>query len=1008
MPDHEAQKTGVKGLQARKHGMKKNFLYAALILLPILAEAEYINLHIKPAGSFSRGEAEVQVTVKNKGTAPAANVTIKATLGQTEVKTDTYRRLGVQETISTNLSLGKPPSPPGNHIVILKAVYEDSGGYSFSSVQLFPLLTADLNISQMNSRLQAKLNSISMTDKGLLHLSLRARKNFSGTVRFITSDELELTPEKTRVSVAAGETSDVLLELANKSAVPDSTYPVYAIIESVVNGRHISITTPGMVTIQEARGRLSKWQISSLVSALLMLGALVVLQFKVRLPLSKKQRHLLNGTYQITKRLAPAFLLLVIVVFLLCHLRPDLLFLDTTTAGGDTPAHNYLASHLKESLLSQMRIVSWSNDWWCGFPVFQFYFFLPYLAMVALDLVLPFNIAFKLVTVIGILALPVSVYGACRLARFPRITGILAATAMLPVLFDHTHTMWGLNIYSTLSGMIANSFSFPLMVLFTALIYRDAENGRFRISTALIYSAVIASHFFTSVVGTLAVAVIPFLFLKTHFKKALQVVISEGLTGAGIMAWWLVPLVAKKEFAVDFGANWPVEPMEHLPPRLVLIFLALLAAAGIGLAIWKGFRYIAVIAWMLVSSLILFLWGFHNLSPVFVNVRLWPFMIFSGAFLSSVGLSLLLARLKFPLLGGGAVLLLVLAFGIDKPNDVSGWAEYNYEGLEKKEYWHVIKNLALPLDGTPGRLANDLHDQNNLLGSSRIFECVPHLVDKPVLEGGIVNSAFGSMFSYYVQGETSRSTAGYPPIVKPTTFNFTNATRHLELLNVKHFIARWDGTRKALGSMQQWQHIDSDSNWDLYELTSHDGDYVVIPERFPVAIIIDPDREKAEKEAVLEWLYNIDLVSQPFALLDNEEDTDSFRSGIRQEKFRTLAETNAAALAAMGQKISTGGTVSNIKITDRTISFTTSATGLPHIIKTTYYPNWKVKGAPKIHMVTPGFMLVYPEKNHVELHYGYTRTDNIGRIVSLLFFVCAIVITVRKRRIYGISQNNYS
>ena len=41
------------------------------------------------------------------------------------------------------------------------------------------------------------------------------------------------------------------------------------------------------------------------------------------------------------------------------------------------------------------------------------------------------------------------------------------------------------------------------------------------------------------------------------------------------------------------------------------------------------------------------------------------------------------------------------------------------------------------------------------------------LAGKPVLEGGLVNSALGSMYAYTIQGETSRTCAGFPPIVTP-------------------------------------------------------------------------------------------------------------------------------------------------------------------------------------------------------------------------------------------------
>ncbi|MFW6152318.1 MAG: hypothetical protein ACOC6C_05025, partial [Verrucomicrobiota bacterium] len=200
--------------------MKKIFLFAALSILPCLSAAEYINLKINPATYFTKGKARVRFTIQNNGTAPASTVAVKATLGKTEAQTLMWQRIGVNETVSTNLNLGKPPSPPGIYTVVLKAVYKDSGGHSFSSLDVFPLVTADLNISQMESELDASLNSTSITDQGVLQFSLQTGKSFSGTVRFVAPDELQCSPRKTEIKLAEGAKKSVLVQVENKNALP--------------------------------------------------------------------------------------------------------------------------------------------------------------------------------------------------------------------------------------------------------------------------------------------------------------------------------------------------------------------------------------------------------------------------------------------------------------------------------------------------------------------------------------------------------------------------------------------------------------------------------------------------------------------------------------------------------------------------------------------------------------------------------------------------------------------
>jgi len=97
------------------------------------------------------------------------------------------------------------------------------------------------------------------------------------------------------------------------------------------------------------------------------------------------------------------------VVFTFVHLQPGLLFTDNTPAGGDMGAHVWGPAFLRDHLLPEGRLTGWTPDWYAGFPAYHFYMVVPSLAIVALDLVLPYGIAFKLITVSGLLALPVAV-----------------------------------------------------------------------------------------------------------------------------------------------------------------------------------------------------------------------------------------------------------------------------------------------------------------------------------------------------------------------------------------------------------------------------------------------------------------------------------------------------------------------------------------------------------------------------------------------------------------------
>jgi hypothetical protein len=99
---------------------------------------------------------------------------------------------------------------------------------------------------------------------------------------------------------------------------------------------------------------------------------------------------------------------------------------------------------------------------------------------------LPYGVAFKLVTVLGVVSLPVCAYVFGRLAgtRFP--TPAMFSVATLPFLFYRGFTIYGGNIPSTLAGEFAFSISLSLGLLYLGVVFRGLETGRYRALAALL------------------------------------------------------------------------------------------------------------------------------------------------------------------------------------------------------------------------------------------------------------------------------------------------------------------------------------------------------------------------------------------------------------------------------------------------------------------------------------------------------------------------------------------
>ena len=71
-------------------------------------------------------------------------------------------------------------------------------------------------------------------------------------------------------------------------------------------------------------------------------------------------------------------------------------------------------------------------------------------------------------------------------------------------------------------------------------------------------------------------------------------------------------------------------------------------------------------------------------------------------------------------------------------------------------------------------------------------------------------------------------------------------------------------------------------------------------------------------------------------------------------------------------------------VADDEIKIKTDCIGKPVLIKVSYFPNWQVEGADRIYLVSPSFMMVFPEQEDVRLYYGYTSSDYLGIALSII------------------------
>ncbi|HEX9530578.1 MAG TPA: 6-pyruvoyl-tetrahydropterin synthase-related protein, partial [Acidimicrobiales bacterium] len=300
--------------------------------------------------------------------------------------------------------------------------------------------------------------------------------------------------------------------------------------------------------------------------------------------------------------LAAAIVILGVAGITLWQLHPSLVFLDTTPAGGDTGAHVLVPAFLRDHLLPHGRLTGWSPSWYDGFPALTFYFPLPSLIIVAFNLVLPYGVAFKLVTVLGLLTLPLAAYAFGRMMDMRDPGPACLAAATLPFLFDRTFTIYGGNVASTLAGEFAFSISLSLALVFLGVVAKGQRSGRHRALAAVLLAVTALCHVIPTFFALAGWAV---LTLMRPARRTLWWTASTGVVGGALVGFWAVPFLARLAYTNDMG--WEKITTYHktlLPASLdwlvalalvgVVASVALRRRTGIFLSVmavlsWAGF-----------------------------------------------------------------------------------------------------------------------------------------------------------------------------------------------------------------------------------------------------------------------------------------------------------------------------------------------------------------------------------------------------------------------------------
>ena len=772
-----------------------------------------------------------------------------------------------------------------------------------------------------------------------------------------------------------------------------------------------------------------------------------------------------------------------VIVVVVWAMDPSLLLANTTTTGGDTGAHVALAQYLKSNLLPHLHVTGWDPGAYDGFPLNTFYFPLPDALAAAAGYVIPFDVAFKLMTILGSVTLPVAAWAFGRLAGLERPRPAVLALATLPFLFDQSFTIYGGNLYSTLAGEYAFSLGLSVALVFLGVAIRGMRTGGMRVPGALLIAACVLCHVVTALFALVGALLV--LLLAGPTRRRVWWMVSSMGTGLLLVSWWALPFVAEQSFSTSMGWLNVRTFAKLLAPGGNQWALGL-AAAGLAIVLWRrdraglllsilgGLSAIAVVVdpqGKLYNTRFLPLWwlcaylmaGLAVCEAGVLVARLWRALRLR--FLEGVGLVSLVPALlgasplavtgyedadknsdtdadadekdaedhenvddqksirrlngferthhlppwapgavAVPLLSMVAALAVVvpdLAVSPSSPfslgpvhvrhSNVSDWAQWNYSGYERKSGWTELQSgIVATLDRIDRRYGcgRAMWEYNSSLNR---FGTPESLMDLPMWTGGCIDSMEGLLFEssattpYHFLNQAELSAAPSDAMVGLPygPVNVPLGVQHLQLLGVKYFLASSpsvqaqasaDPSLSLIATSGPWHT----TTWKFYLV--HDSSLVSSLKDRPEVLVGSGAGHGSWLSVAERWyvdpaLWNTELVA-----------------GGPASWVRT---SGALSVTEQGRPLPPVR-ISRVRTSSGEISFHVDRTGVPVLVRTSYFPAWHATGAAGPWRAEPNLMVVVPTSHDVDLRYGSTVSGRVGELLLVVGLI-AVVVILRRR-----------
>jgi hypothetical protein len=753
------------------------------------------------------------------------------------------------------------------------------------------------------------------------------------------------------------------------------------------------------------------------------------------------------------------------VMLNLVHLNPisgdNLVFKDSTPTGGDMGAHVWGPAYLRDHLLPSWRFNGWSMDWYAGMPTYRFYMVLPALAIVLLNGVgvfglhvgLSYGVAMKLVSVLGLISLPVCCWAFGRLADFRYPMPELFAFGGLCFALDESFSIYGGNLKSTMAGEFSFSIALSIAILALGVFAAGLRTGKYRVWAAVLIAAASLSHGIV-MIGFMIPAAVVFALVWID-RSRLVYTLTVGVTALLLTMWWVGPFVLNHAFMTDmkytgepanasFDSWWDMyfpltAPLDVLITTLAVIGLifcvvrrhlngAALGVTGILLVVyvWRAKDSLPVLGLLwnprllpflyLVRYLMMMIGAFELLALCWNLARdrrareqptVWPATLFAGVISLVVAIVLGWMYQVLPFDGtkvmkeGEAARYSWGPFVASKDNTkavAAGWSNYNFQGYEGRgsyytEYHQVITTMQRIGDDPElgcGRASWENNENNGQYGTTMSLMLLPFWTDGCIgsMEGLFFEASGTTPYHFLTTAAMSKQSSNPVRELRYVNNDASVGVRHLRDLGVRYVMVRTNEAKADAAGSPDLSLIASSYPWDIYLVK---GSNVVEPLTVQPVVVNHRGGDQRERNLELgtSWFQHPD----EWAAMPADGGPDAWQRidvavDTNRRETNNDGEKNKVDIVQPVEPITSvllpAATVSALSIEEQSLSFDVDRPGVPVLVKVSYFPNWKAKGAQGPYRIGPNMMVVVPTGTHVELEYGRSGSDYATMLMTVV------------------------